>query len=113
MEEPERAYRGYVALDDVSLQPMADGSADACHGKSHTCPASSPVSRRFMSASTRKSRFAAHKEQQMLHKQTDRQIWTPLIISNHANAIPRMQHKYRPCVYSQVFGERESERSGK
>ena len=37
-EEPERAYRGYVALDDVSLQPMADaaaGSADACHGKRH------------------------------------------------------------------------------
>jgi hypothetical protein len=37
MEEPERAYRGYVALDDVSVQPMADttGSADACHGKRH------------------------------------------------------------------------------
>ena len=37
-EEPERAYRGFVALDDVSLQPMADGtgSADACHGKRDT-----------------------------------------------------------------------------
>lgn len=32
VDEPERAYRGFVAVDDVSLQPMSEGG-DACHGE--------------------------------------------------------------------------------
>jgi hypothetical protein len=32
VDEPERAYRGFVAVDDVSLQPMSEGG-EACHGE--------------------------------------------------------------------------------
>lgn len=34
VDEPERAYRGYISVDDVSLQPMAEagGTEGACHG---------------------------------------------------------------------------------
>ena len=37
VDEPERAYRGYIAVDDVSLQPMAEagGTEGACHGMSN------------------------------------------------------------------------------
>lgn len=31
-DEPERAYRGYVAIDDLSFAPMGETSVEACHG---------------------------------------------------------------------------------
>ena len=33
VDEPERAYRGFVAVDDINLQPMSEGNTDACFGK--------------------------------------------------------------------------------
>lgn len=32
VDEPERAYRGYVAVDDLQFAPMGDGAEEACHG---------------------------------------------------------------------------------
>ncbi|KAI1289740.1 MAM and LDL-receptor class A domain-containing protein 1 [Halotydeus destructor] len=33
VDEPERAYRGYVAIDDLQFAPMGEGTEqDACHG---------------------------------------------------------------------------------
>ena len=34
VDEPGRAYRGFVAVDDINLQPLAEGNADACFGES-------------------------------------------------------------------------------
>lgn len=31
-DEPERAYRGFVAVDDLSFAPMGETSVEACHG---------------------------------------------------------------------------------